>query len=166
MTFAVILMSIIMVLITIYDDFVAGLFTTDPEDMLYIHEVLDLISAYLVLDAVHGVNTGIVRALGKQFKASVATLCCYYILGMPLALVLGFKLEMGVRGFWLGFTCALLLQDIIVTLIIVCTDWDSVRADKEISEESKQLLEDDQGSLAKSQVYQLNEKDDSFARNV
>ena len=125
MSFAVIIMSLIMVVMTVYDDAVAGLFTSDPLDILYIHEVLDLISAYLVLDAVHGVNTGIVRALGKQFRASVATLCCYYIIGMPLALVLGFTLEMGVRGFWLGFACALLMQDIIVTLIIVCSDWDS-----------------------------------------
>ena len=109
MSFAVIIMSLIMVVMTVYDDAVAGLFTSDPLDILYIHEVLDLISAYLVLDAVHGVNTGIVRALGKQFRASVATLCCYYIIGMPLALVLGFTLEMGVRGFWLGFTCALLM---------------------------------------------------------
>jgi len=46
---------------------------------------------------------------------------------MPLAIVLGFTCEMGVRGFWLAFTCALLLQDIIVTMIIVCTDWDAVR---------------------------------------
>ena len=71
--------------------------------------MLDIISIYLVLDAVHGVNTGIVRALGKQMRASIATLSCYYIFGMPLALVLGFKLDMGLVGFWLGFTCALTL---------------------------------------------------------
>ena len=65
MSFAVLIMSLIMVMITIFDDEVAGLFTSDPTDIHYIHEVLDLISAYLVLDAVHGVNTGIVRALGK-----------------------------------------------------------------------------------------------------
>mmetsp|Transcript_37541 Transcript_37541/g.49370 ORF Transcript_37541/g.49370 Transcript_37541/m.49370 type:complete len:158 (+) Transcript_37541:991-1464(+) len=122
-TFAVLIMTLIMVCIKVKDDAVASLFTEDPEDIYYIHEVLDLISAYLVLDAVHGVNTGIVRALGKQFKASVATLCCYYILGLPLALTFGFKMDMDVRGFWLGFTLALALQDIIVTLIIVCTDW-------------------------------------------
>lgn len=66
-----------------------------------------MLSAYLILDSIHGVNTGIVRALGKQFRASVATLICYYAFGMPMAILLGFKLDMGVKGFWLGFTCAL-----------------------------------------------------------
>ena len=42
---------------------------------------------------------------------------------MPIALVLGFKMDMGVRGFWLGFTVALALQDIIVTTIICCSNW-------------------------------------------
>ena len=107
--YAVLVMSIIMLILRANEDLVAGIFTNDEKDMKYIYETLGVLSAYIVLDAVHGVNTGIVRALGKQFHASVATLCCYYIFGMPLALVLGFKLEMGVFGFWLGFTCALSL---------------------------------------------------------
>jgi len=100
------------------------LFTDNEDDIFYIKEVLTIMSAYLVLDAVHGVNTGIVRALGKQFRASVATLCCYYGFGLPLALVLGFKIEMGLVGFWLGFTIALTMQNIVVTLIIFCANWD------------------------------------------
>ena len=109
------------------------IFTEDEEDIFYINEVLDLISAYLVLDAVHGVNTGIVRALGKQFPASIATLCCYYALGLPLALTFGFKMDQGVRGFWLGFTIALALQNLIVTSIIVCTNWRGVYEDQKNS---------------------------------
>jgi len=101
------LMTIIMVLIKFNEDAVAGLFTDHPEDIAYIKEVLSLMSIYLILDGIHGVNTGIVRAVGKQFRASVATLCCYYIFGMPLALILGFKADMGLVGFWLGFTVAL-----------------------------------------------------------
>ena len=45
---------------------------------------------------------------------------------MPLALVLAFKFNMNVMGFWLGFSVALLIKEIIVTLIIVCTDWNNV----------------------------------------
>ena len=86
--YATFLMTIIMVIIKLNEDFVAGLFTDHPEDIKYIKEVLSLISVYLILDAVHGVNTGIVRAVGKQMKASIATLCCYYMFGMPLALIL------------------------------------------------------------------------------
>lgn len=121
--YATFLMTIIMVTIKLNEDFVAGLFTDHPEDIKYIKEVLSLISVYLILDAVHGVNTGIVRAVGKQMKASIATLCCFYMFGMPLALILGFKADMGLVGFWLGFTIALTMQNILVGLIIMFADW-------------------------------------------
>ena len=65
--YAVIIMTLIMIAIMCNEDFVAGLFTDDETDIWYIKEVIDLLSVYLILDAVHGVNTGIVRALGKQF---------------------------------------------------------------------------------------------------
>lgn len=102
-------MCIVMVCLSLNQDFVSTLFTTDAEDIKYIKEVLDLMFIYVLLDTVHGVNTGLVRALGKQFKASVATLCCYYLVGMPLAILFGFQFEMDVRGFWLAFTIGILL---------------------------------------------------------
>jgi hypothetical protein len=43
---------------------------------------------------------------------------------MPLALVLGFKLEMGLVGFWVGFMIAMFLLDVVVTYIIVTADWE------------------------------------------
>jgi len=147
--FAVVVMSAILVIIRANEDSVARVFTSDETDIRYILEVLDIISLYLVLDAVHGVNTGLVRALGQQLKASIATLCCYYALGMPLAIVFGFRMEMGVRGFWLGFTLAMALQDLTVSSIIVCADWnlaakgDGARSDKTDDERDgvhKQLL--------------------------
>ena len=122
-SYSLVIMFIIMLIIMLNKDAVSRIFTADPEDIFYIHEVLDLIAAYLMLDAIHGVNTGIVRALGKQFAASMTTLVIYYAIGLPLALVLGFKLEMGLRGFWLGFTVALIFQNAIVTLIICRADW-------------------------------------------
>ena len=63
--FAVLVMFVIMICIMFNKDTVAGLFTSDEDDIYYIKSVLDIISVYLMLDAVHGVNTGIVRAVGK-----------------------------------------------------------------------------------------------------
>ena len=53
---------------------------------------------------------------------------------MPLAMVLGFKMGMGVRGFWLGFTFAIVAQNVIVMVIIVLADWNVVaKKDKDAS---------------------------------
>ena len=64
-TYAVFVVAFIVLAIKFNEDAVAGIFTSDPKDIFYIHEVLDLISAYIIFSTILGVNSGIVRALGK-----------------------------------------------------------------------------------------------------
>lgn len=91
--------------------------------------------AYVFFDAIHGVQAGVIRGLGKQKHGSWFTLVCYYLFGMPLALAFAFKLELGVSGLWLGFTIASVILDIGFALIIKWTDWERV------AEETSQRLE-------------------------
>lgn len=58
-------MLIIMACLRIFEDGVASMFTENEVDQGYIKQVLSVLSVYLIGDAIHGVNTGIVRALGK-----------------------------------------------------------------------------------------------------
>ncbi|TKY45595.1 TRANSPARENT TESTA protein 12 [Spatholobus suberectus] len=65
-------------------------------------------------------------AIGSGWQATVAyvNLACYYIIGLPIGCVLGFKTSLGVAGIWWGMVVGVLLQ--IVTLIILTarTKWD------------------------------------------
>jgi len=54
------------------------------------------------------------------------TLVCYYIIGMPLALVLAFTMKMGIVGLWLGYSIACIILDIGFCLIITCPSWDII----------------------------------------
>ena len=63
--YATTMMAIIMLILRTNQEVVAGLFTNDEEDMYYIYETLGILSFYIVLDAIHGVNSGVVRALGR-----------------------------------------------------------------------------------------------------
>ena len=64
-------------------------------------------SLYLMIDTIHGVQTGIVRGLGKQGPASIIILVSYYVFGVPLAIYLGFIKEWGLLGFWTGMLTAI-----------------------------------------------------------
>ena len=112
------------VAVRVYEDFVSTLFTTDAETAGYIKAVLPILSAYLVFDTIHGVQSGNIRALGKQLPASIVTLVCYYALGMPLAMWLGFTRHLNLLGFWEGFLIAIIILDIIIAFVVVCSDWD------------------------------------------
>jgi len=99
------------------------MFTKDAATVALIANTLPILSIFVVLDAVHGVNAGNVRALGRQKVVSVSTLLCYYAMGLPLALIFGFQMEMNIFGFWLGYILAMTLLDIIVSYLVATADW-------------------------------------------
>jgi MATE family multidrug resistance protein len=102
---------------------IAEIFTKDATTIALITETLPILSVFVILDAVHGVNSGTVRALGRQKVVSVSTLLCYYAMGLPLALIFGFQMEMNLFGFWFGYVLAMGLLDIIVSYLCATADW-------------------------------------------
>jgi len=81
---------------------------------------------YIWFDTIHGVQSGIIRGLGRQAYGSIYTLFCYYILGMPFALLLCFKAKMGITGLWLGMSIACIILDLGFALIISCPNWEEI----------------------------------------
>lgn len=74
------------------------------------------------------------RALGQQLAASLTTLGCYYFFGLPLAIYLGFKRGLELRGFWMGFTIALVFLNSIVGFVVVRSDWSNQEEPEESAE--------------------------------
>ena len=128
----VILTSIIVALLGIFQQEVAELFTTEEDVVRIVKRTMWVVLLYIWFDTIHGVQSGIIRGLNRQAYGSIYTLICYYILGMPLALVFAFTMKMGIMGLWLGFTIACVILDIGFAMIISCPDWykiaDDVRA--------------------------------------
>lgn len=44
-------------------------------------------------------------------------------MGLPLALIFGFQMKMGLFGFWLGYILAMALLDVIVSYLVVTAEW-------------------------------------------
>lgn len=55
---------------------------------------------YIIGDGANAVLQGVLRAAGRQALGAVLNLSGYWLVGVPLAVVLGFKAHLGVVGFW------------------------------------------------------------------
>jgi len=102
---------------------IATFFTKDEATVEIVVETLKILSLYLLVDAIHGVQSGNVRALGLQKYASVTTLIAYYGIGLPFAIYFGFTKELGVKGFWLGYFISMVILDIFVAGFVITADW-------------------------------------------
>jgi len=105
------------------------IFTTEEDVIRIIQRTMLPLLIYIWFDTIHGVQSGIIRGLNRQTWGSWYTLICYWILGMPMALVGAFTLRLGVTGLWAGYAIACIILDIGFGFIIGCPDWSKIAKD-------------------------------------
>ncbi|KAH1233523.1 Protein DETOXIFICATION 34 [Glycine max] len=97
---------------------------TDSEDMILADsDLAHLLGVTIVLNSASQVMSGV--AIGSRWQVMVGyiNLACYYIVGLPIGIFLGFKLHLGVKGLWGGTMCSSILQILVLFTIILKTKW-------------------------------------------
>lgn len=61
-------------------------------------------------------NTGVMRGAGRQLLASILNLITYWVLGLPLAILLGIYFNLGVEGLWWALFITTSIQASLVAL--------------------------------------------------
>ncbi|MBN9681017.1 MULTISPECIES: MATE family efflux transporter [unclassified Corallococcus] len=80
-----------------------------PEDVLPLLLPLLMVSAiFQIFDGVQGVGAGVLRGAGQTRFTFLANIVGHYAVGLPLTLLLGFHLGMGVLGIWWGLCAGLI----------------------------------------------------------
>ena len=115
--------TIIVILMGCFSKGLSELFTKETSVVKIVSDNIWVLLLYIWFDTIHGVQSGIIRGLGLQSYGSIYTLICYYVIGMPLALVLAFYARMGITGLWLGFSIACIILDAGFAMIISCPNW-------------------------------------------
>ncbi|KAH1206902.1 Protein DETOXIFICATION 34 [Glycine max] len=97
---------------------------TDSEDMiLAAADLAYLLGVTIVLNSASQVMSGVAIGSGWQVMVGYINLACYYIVGLPIGIFLGFKLHLGVKGLWGGTMCGRILQMLVLLIIIWKTNW-------------------------------------------
>jgi len=99
-------------------------YSNEGEVVDYISSMMPLLAPSTVLDAIQGVLSGIARGCGWQKLGAYANLGAYYVVGIPIAVILAFVLHVGGKGLWLGVLCGLFVQTILLFIITFCTNWE------------------------------------------
>jgi MATE family multidrug resistance protein len=85
------------------------LYTHDPAVLAVGPSLLWIAAAFQIFDGVQTVCTGALRGLGETRAPMIANFIGYWILGLPLGLILCFVLKWGIYGMWIGLTLALIV---------------------------------------------------------
>ncbi len=83
------------------------LFTVDPDVVALGSDLVRVAALFQVVDGVQGVAAGALRGAGDVRQPFVANVVGHWIIGLPVAVLLGGPGRMGARGLWLGLTLGL-----------------------------------------------------------
>ncbi|KAK7377930.1 hypothetical protein VNO80_03365 [Phaseolus coccineus] len=128
------------ILITVLTSFVIGLvlflmflflrerlayiFTTDPEVAKAVADLSPLLSFSILLNSVQPVLSGVSVGAGWQSTVAYVNIACYYLIGIPVGVLLNNLLHLDVKGIWIGMMFGTFVQTIMLITITLKTDWD------------------------------------------
>ncbi|KAM7508632.1 hypothetical protein LguiA_019085 [Lonicera macranthoides] len=136
----IIFMSIVM---TTRNHF-AVIFTSNEEMQNAVARLAYLLAITMVLNSIQPVISGVAVGGGWQGLVAYVNLACYYILGLPLGFLLGYKTKLKVQGIWIGMICGTCLQTLILLYIVWKTNW--TEEVEQVSERIRRWAEDDEES--------------------
>ncbi|TYH47682.1 hypothetical protein ES332_D10G015200v1 [Gossypium tomentosum] len=112
-----------------------------------VSELCPFLAVTLILNGVQPVLSGVAVGCGWQTFVAYVNVGCYYVVGIPLGCLLGFKDHLGAKGIWSGMIGGTLMQTLILLWVTFRTDWN-----KEVETAKKRLdkWEDKRETLLKN----------------
>jgi multidrug resistance protein, MATE family len=65
-------------------------------------QVMPLVASFQVADGLAGSCGGVLRGLGRQHLGAAFNIVAYYILALPIGIMLAFRAGYGLQGLWIG----------------------------------------------------------------
>ncbi|XP_061979767.1 protein DETOXIFICATION 40-like [Populus nigra] len=111
------------IIVMIFRDSISYIFTEGEVVAKAASDLSPFLAATLILNGIQPVLSGVAVGCGWQAFVAYVNVGCYYLLGIPLGVLLGFKFDLGAKGIWSGMLGGTLLQTIILLWVTLRTDW-------------------------------------------
>ncbi|KAL0421428.1 UNVERIFIED_CONTAM: protein DETOXIFICATION 29 [Sesamum latifolium] len=114
---------LISILILIFHKQYPYLFSESSEVIDLVYQLTPLLAFCIVVNNVQPALSGVAIGAGWQALVAYVNIACYYVFGIPVGLIMGYALNMGVRGIWYGMVAGTVLQTMVLFWIVYKTNW-------------------------------------------
>ncbi|XP_044498639.1 protein DETOXIFICATION 24-like isoform X2 [Mangifera indica] len=103
---------------------ITKIFTSSEEVISSVSSLSVLLALSVFLNGLQAVLSGVAVGAGRQTLVAYVNLCCYYIIGIPVGVLLAYVADMKVKGIWIGMMVGVATQVLTLGFITYKTDWD------------------------------------------
>jgi MATE family multidrug resistance protein len=100
----------------IFRNYLPVLFNKDPEVISIASSLLVIAAFFQLSDGVQVVGLGALRGVKDVKVPTIITLIAYWVIGLPMSYVFGFKMGLGVKGVWYGLSLGLMIAAVCLFL--------------------------------------------------
>ncbi|RZC81523.1 hypothetical protein C5167_044108 [Papaver somniferum] len=98
-------------------------YSNEKEVVHYVTEMVPFICLSVIMDNLQGVLSGVARGCGWQHIGAYVNLGAFYLAGIPVAVLLGFRLHYGGKGLYTGILTGSFIQTATLAFITCRTNW-------------------------------------------
>lgn len=99
------------------------LFTSNTVVMSTVYALIPLLAISVILNGTQPILSGVEIGCGWKVVVAYVNLATYYVIGLPIGIVLRFKVNMGVDGKWWGMIIGVTLQTLALIILTARTNW-------------------------------------------
>ncbi|SCU82059.1 LANO_0B04984g1_1 [Lachancea nothofagi CBS 11611] len=122
-------------------NFIAHIYSNDPEVVKLITELMPLAGVAEIFDSLNAIAGSCLRGQGMQAIGGVINLVVYYLLAIPLAIVLGWTFDMKLFGLWIGIGTGMFLIGTIEGYLVLFPNWEKILRRAEMRREAEEADE-------------------------
>ncbi|ONI09981.1 hypothetical protein PRUPE_4G022000 [Prunus persica] len=111
------------VVVLSFRDVISYAFTDGETVANAVSHLTPYLAITLILNGIQPVLSGVAVGCGWQAFVAYVNVGCYYVVGIPIGCLLGFKFDLGAEGIWSGMIGGTFMQTIILLWVTFRTDW-------------------------------------------
>jgi MATE family multidrug resistance protein len=92
------------------------IYTSDKAVILFAAQLLIIAGFFQLFDGTQAVGLGILRGMSDVNTPTFIVFFSYWVVGLPLGWVMGFRLGLGLQGIWYGLTIGLMISTTLLYL--------------------------------------------------
>jgi MATE family multidrug resistance protein len=112
----IVFMSFTAIIFTLFNQYLPWIYTSDKTVIAIAAQLLIVAAFFQLFDGTQVVGLGVLRGMGDVNMPTVITFISYWVIGLPIAYLLGVHLNLGVVGVWYGLVLGLMASSIMLFL--------------------------------------------------
>ncbi|CAN6293829.1 unnamed protein product [Urochloa humidicola] len=118
------------------------MYSNEMEIVTYIAKMVPILGISFFIDGLHTSLSGVLTGCGKQKIGAAVNLGAFYLLGIPMAVLLAFIFHLNGMGLWLGIVTGSVTKLLFLLFISCSIDWDkeAVKANDRVLSSSLPLV--------------------------